>query len=450
MPTSTRALSTSARRALFIVAALVLGTLIVNGSPWPTRIVSGPRILLNYPSLISSNTARALLADRERALAFAEEALGGQVFRRLIMTIRPTLLTHDGFCEPTEGGAAITFFVPVRVLGQSELDGTSPFDFAGCHEEVHAVADSLWLGSNLRFGTLYALSEGVAVYVDELCRGTELRHSIPRALQASGKLYDLNRLLAEDWQDDSDEIVKLNVYYAGAAFVEFLIETYGMESLSELYAVEWQRLIVYGVRTQIVEADPAAEILRIFGKTMRQIDTEWQTWIAADATGSSADADVFLRACTSDIKRLDAAIVELEEVWSASPFRLVGPSSLAGGLYDQIADALYALADLHGDALTAAYADFLRSLDRLDGFLDAWLDAIHALEEALPLIGVGEVSERVVELLESAEAGYAAIEDTHMLDRVRELLAEYDATESVGARGETESARQDFGSTQSG
>ena len=165
---------------------------------------------------------------------------------------------------------------------------------------------------------------------------------------------------------------------------------------------------------------------------MRQIDTEWQTWIAADATGSSADADVFLRACTSDIKRLDAAIVELEEVWSASPFRLVGPSSLAGGLYDQIADAQYALADLRGDALTAAYADFLRSLDRLDGLLDAWLDAIHALEEALPLIGVGEVSERVVELLESAEAGYAAIEDTHMLDRVRELLAEYGATESVG------------------
>jgi hypothetical protein len=422
--------STPARRVLFVVAALVLGTLIVNGAPWPTRVVSSARILLNYPSLISSDTARALLADRERALAFAEETLEGELFRRLIVTIEPTLFISMGHSEPTEGGAAITFYVPACALAWFESDGTSPFEFAGCHEEVHAVAEYLWLGSDLRFGTLYALSEGVAVYVEELRRGTELRHSIVRALQASGCLYDVDRLLAEDWQDDSPEIVKLNVYYASASLVEFLIETYGMESLSELYAVEWQQLIVHGVRTQIVEADPAEEMFRIYGKTMRQIDTEWQTWIAADATGSPADADVFLRAYTSDIKRLDAAVVELEEVWSASPFRLVGPSSLVGGLYDQIADALYALADLHGDALTAAYDAFLESLDRLDGLLATWLDAIHALEEALPLIGEGEVSEQVVDLLEVAKAGYKRVEDTHMLDRVRELLAECGPTEA--------------------
>lgn len=62
--------------------------------------------------------------------------------------------------------------------------------------------------------------------------------------------------------------------------------------------------------------------------------------------------------------------------------------------------------------------------------LATWLDAIHALEEALPLIGKGEVSEQVVDLLEVAKAGYAAVEDTHMLDRVRELLAECRPTEA--------------------
>lgn len=411
-----------------LVAALVLTAPIATAAPWSTLIVSGARVLLNYPSLIDAEAARALLADRERALVFAEETLGGRVFRRLIVTLEPTLVSTGGFSEPTDGGGAITLYIPAHALNRFASDGTSPFAFFGCHEEVHAVANHLWLNSGL--GTLYGLSEGIATHVEELHRGAELRHSIARALQVSGCLYGVEQLLSLYSPDGPVEVVQLNVYYAGASLVEFLIETYGMERFAELYGVEWVRFDVRNAESGFIEADPAEEVVRVYERTMAQLDDEWQVWVAAHASSSPADADVFLRAVGPDVKRLEAAVLELEEIWRTSAFQLVGPSARVGGLYDRITKAVYALADVHGDALSAAYDAFLQSLDRLDGLLNAWLAAVHAMEEVLPLIDAGEVSERVLDLLEAAESGYKAVEDTYMLDRVRDLLAEYPTAES--------------------
>ncbi len=431
MPVPWRRPPTARKSILLVVAAITLVGTLVDASPWPTQIVSGPHIVLNYPSLIGPEAARSLLAERERTLAFAEEVLGGQLFRRLIITIEPTLLTSAGLSEPTEGGGAITFYVPVDALERFERDGTSPFDFVGCHEEVHAVANHLWPVG--QFGTLAALSEGLAVYVEELHRGAGLHHSIAGALQASGRLYEVGRLLEESSWDAPVRVVHLNVYYGGASFVDFLIERYGMEAFSEIYGVEWIRWDARHPEDGPVKADPTEEILRIYGKTVAEIDAEWQPWVASHATGTISDAEIFLQAFASDIESLDADVAELEAYWATSPLRLVGPSSLVAGLYKGITDALYALSDLHGTALEEAYSAFRTSLDRLEALLAEWLDAIRALEEALALIDAGEAPEQVAELLESAEASYAAVGDTGMLDRVRGLLAEHATAGSVGA-----------------
>ena len=120
MSTEGRRPSTPEKGILFIIAVLVLAALTVNGSPWATQVVSGPRVLLNCPSFLSLEATRSLLEDRERALAFAEEVLGGQLFRRLIVTIEPTLLTRAASAEHTDGGGAITFRIPVPALERFE------------------------------------------------------------------------------------------------------------------------------------------------------------------------------------------------------------------------------------------------------------------------------------------------------------------------------------------
>ena len=406
---------------LVAVVLLASASLTVTAAPWSTQILSGARVLLNCPTLISVDAARALLADRERALAFAEETLGGQLFRRLFITIEPTLLTSWGLTEPTDGGGAIAFHVPVFALERFETDGTSPFEFAGCHEEVHAVANHLWEANE--FGTLSTLSEGVAVYVEELRRGTELHWTIAGALQKAGFLYDVDRLMEGSSQDDPLRVIHLNVYYGGASLAEFLIERYGMEAFSELYGVEWIRWDVRHPEGGPVEADPAEEILRIYGKTAAEIDAEWQPWVASHATGTVSDAETFLQAFVSDIDPLDADVTELEAHWAASPLRLVGPSPLVAGLYESVTDALYALPALHGTALAEAYSAFRTSLDRLEVLLAEWLVAIHAYDEALELASEDGDAEQITTLLEAAEAGYRAVGDEVMADKAAERRA---------------------------
>ena len=422
MSTEGRRPSTPEKGILFIIAVLVLAALTVNGSPWATQVVSGPRVLLNCPSFLSLEATRSLLEDRERALAFAEEVLGGQLFRRLIVTIEPTLLTSAASAEHTDGGGAITFRIPVPALERFESDGISPFDFAGCHEEVHAVANHLWLGNE--YGTLATLREGVAVYVEELRRGTAQHHAIAGTLHASGQLDDLDHLLGTRPVDDPAEIIQLNTYYGGASFVEFVIDRYGMERLSELYGVEWMRWDIRNPDDGFIQAAPGDEILRICGKTLTVVNAEWQTWVAAHSTGSPADAEIFLQAYTSDITVLKTAIAELEEYWNTSPFHLVGPSSLAVELCEAVTNAVFRLASLRGAVLAEAYAIFCDRLDRMNGLLAAWLGAIHAFEEALERTRSDVDPAEFIDLLEAAEAGYALVDDEYMARQAAARLSE--------------------------
>jgi len=270
------------------------------------------------------------------------------------------------------------------------------------------------------------------VYVEELRRGTDLHHAIAGALQASGQLDNLDGLLGTRSVDDPAEVIQLNTYYGGASFVQFVIDRYGMQRLSELYGVEWMRWDIRNPDAGFIQADPGDEILRIYGKSMTVINAEWHTWVAAHSTGSPADAQLFLQAYTSDITVLKTAIAELERYWNTSPFHLVGPSSLVVELCEAVTDAVFRLASLRGAVLAEAYAAFCDRLDRMNGLLAAWLDAIHAFEEATALLDAGEPPERGLGLLRVAEAGYAAVEDSEMLKRTREILRKHSA-----AQGET-------------
>ena len=413
----------STRRAVVVLWLFVaLCTATAHGSPWSNQVAYSTEITLTYPTLIGSEAANALLADREEALAFAEETLGGQLIRRLLITIKPTLLTSWGLTEPTDGGGAIAFHVPVFALERFETDGTSPFDFAGCHEEVHAVANHLWEAN--QFGTLPALSEGVATYVEELRRGTKLHHAVAGALQATGLLYDVDLLLGGCPLDENAALMQLNYYYAAASLVEFLIEEDGLTAFSELYGVEWVQWDPRHPDKEPVEADPAGEVLRIYGRTVGEIDTDWKTWISAHWEGSTSEAEVFVEAFTSDLRVLDGLVPELEEYWASYPYRLIGPSTEAASRYESLTDSVYALAHLRGDPLEAAYDEFRESLDQLHAMLTGWLEAIHAYEGALELETSEGDSARLVGLLETAEADYRLAGDVFMAERAAEWLTE--------------------------
>jgi len=407
---------------VLLASVLTLSTTVHAASPWSTQILSGARVLLNCPTLISVDAARALLADRERALAFAEETLGGQLFRRLIITIEPTLLTSSGLSEPTEGGGAVTFRIPVFTLERFETDGTSPFEFAGCHEEVHALANHLWEANE--FGTLSTLGEGVAVYVEELRRGAELHWAIAGALQKAGFLYDIDLLLGGCPLNEEAALAQLNVYYAGATFVEFLLETYGLDPFSELYSVEWFRSDWQAPDAGLIEADPAEEIDRIYGRPIAEIDTAWRASIASRWDGSAAEAELFVRAYTSDVRILDEPVRELEEYWASYAYRLVGSSSPAARLYEEIVHAVFDLVYLRGDVLEAAYSDCRARIDRLHEMLAAWLDAIHAFELAEDIARSDAELAEIIPLLETARAGYTLAGDTFMAVKAAEWLEE--------------------------
>ena len=364
-----------------------------------------------------------MLADREAALAFAEDVLGGRLFRRLLITIEPTLLTSWGMTEPANRSGAITFHVPVAALERFETAGrTSPFEFAGCHEEVHAVANHLWLGND--FGTLAALGEGVAAYVEELRRGTGLHWAIAGALRAAGGLCDVGLLLGGSLLDEDAALMQLNICYGAATLVEFLIQTYGIEAVAELYGVEWLRIDWRTPDAGFIKADPAEEVQRIFGSSIAKIDAAWRSAIASRWDGSAAEAKRFVQAYATDLRILDEPVSQLEAYWSSYAFRLVGPSDVAFSLYDEVTNAVFELPQLRGNASEEAYARLEASVAELHEMLGAWLDAIRTYEETLELASQDAAGERLAALLSTAEAGYRAAGDLFMADKAAERLAE--------------------------
>jgi hypothetical protein len=74
--------------------------------------------------------------------------------------------------------------------------------------------------------------------------------------------------------------------------------------------------------------------------------------------------------------------------------------------------------------LAEAYAIFCDRLDRMNGLLAAWLGAIHAFEEALERTRSDANPAELLELLESAEAGYALVDDEYMVEQAAAWLVE--------------------------
>jgi hypothetical protein len=416
----------SHRRTLRVsLIAILLGAILASfgrvlASPWANHIARSPRIILTYPELISPEAAEALLADRGEALAFAEATLGGQLYRRLLITIQPTLLVSWAYTEPADRSGAITFHIPVTALERFEMDRTSPFTFVGCHEEVHAVANYLWKGNE--FGTRAALSEGVAVYVDELHCATRLRWAIAGALQEVGLIYPVDVLLGGCPLDENPGLYQLNTYYVAATLVEFLLECDGWDLFAELYSVEWFQWDAEQSEPMLEEADPAEEIERVYGASIGEIDRAWQERIAAQWSGTAKDAGIFVDAFASEVRVLDLAVTELERTWDTHPYVLLGPSADAEERYAAIARSVLDLAELRGGPLAEAHGELLEMVDRLQTMLTAWLDAIHAYEEALELQAGDGSTGQLTPLLETAIAGYRAAGDNFMVDKAAAWL----------------------------
>lgn len=254
--------------------ATTTATAALPAQPPQTSAVSWPRSLLdgdldaNYPLLYEGERFRlhyqpgtytATHLDEtvrlvEQALARVETTLDVRLSGSFDLYLAGTL-----FASPNAHLHGLSQSIDRRTFVLNDGSGT-PADQAYflTHELTHLVAWNTWGAPSSTM-----LSEGLATYVGRplLEQGGYLPYDqVCLAAYASGQLPSV-AAVERDWQAFQGHIRHSFNYFGSACFIDYLIDTYGLEPLSRLYHT--------------------SDYVTLYGKSLRELDNAWQATLAA-------------------------------------------------------------------------------------------------------------------------------------------------------------------------
>ncbi len=383
-------------------------------------VATGFRMLVNYPTWMSRDDVQELIEDRQQALAFAESFLGVSFEGRITYRIETTLFAMGGSAIPSLKGGEIILYVPHGMFPQSD-SRTFATMVGGCHEEAHLVsAFPFHWSEEEMLAVSPTLREGIAEWVTAEYTGVHTHRPAVAALLSSGDLHDLQTLLCPEegspfgLASRKAFVRVMNIYRGGAAFVEFLAESYDAEALLLMFSRS-----ECPVDHLVVDIHDGQEIRLILPLEERR----WHDWMS-DWPIELAERGRHLLEITERLQSWEAT-VQLERTWQENPYELVGPSTHVATAYIDLIVAMNAFAASTEAASLAADAAALHArVDRLETLLTSWWDAVLAYEDALELAASGGAGDGLAELLEAAEDGYRTAGDVFMTEKCAAWLAE--------------------------
>ena len=233
-------------------------------------VVERPRFRLHYqPGTYPASHVDEVVARIERALSNVEARLGVHL---------------DGTFDAYAAG---TLFVgsDAHLRGQSRSpdrrlfflsDGTgtpAENDYVVTHELTHLVSWNTW-GSP----TSTMLSEGLATYIGktELEAGGFMPYSqLCLGIMAAGQLPPL-AVMDRDPSYFQGHIENRFNYFGSACFVQYLVETYGLQTMSKLYH--------------------SSEYMTLYGKSLPDLDQEWRLDLQGHQSEMTIDPAILVSA----------------------------------------------------------------------------------------------------------------------------------------------------------
>ena len=395
-----RELPISRPRTALLVSFLVLLALCSLASADEARyVIEGDRITLKVPVSLSAEAAQALLEDRELALAYVESVLGCST-ADTPLNVEVSFSLFGGTPGAFTLHNLIVFPLSFARRDRFESKGTIPHTELGCHEETHVVAALCW-----GWGT-HAMTEGLAVYLDRAYRGGAIYLEVALGLLERGDLPSLQSMLQAQLSTHPATNNSTLIYQGGASFVAFVLDVYGMDALREFY---W--------RSCLPTAYLEDQAQRIFGRSLAELDAEWQEYLAAKGTATRYAAAMCLEAWDRQYAVLGELQAQLGSLADTSEPAVLGrsePCEAVNSRLNELAkEILFAQTDQQADTASNAHQTAIEESKHL---LGEWLTAAEAFQEFHD--GNGD-TEELAQLLDRAEAGYLAVGDHTMVEAVR-------------------------------
>ena len=377
--------------ALPLVSVSVLGA---------TSTIRGERIRLHYPSTMSEEAAARLLANREAALSYVEQALGCTFPERMTLTFHQSAFGGGG----RSFTSSIEFVISHRMIEEAETAVELSERFLGCHEETHVVVFNCWgRGAS-------ALNEGLASYLDTCYRGGLDYTLIARALLDQDGLPSLDRLPFLIMTDRFTMDQYLAIYLGGASLVEYLISTYGIDAFREFYI------------TSKRPPDFAESAIRQYGRNLDELETGWHAHVRAETEGREHAAQLLLDTQTGDpeLQALWTALGELSRKWP----NVLGRSEVYENARDVRSGAVEELQAATSDqAADSAHQRYQCTTAQMAHVLKTWLEAATAYRDFLESRDELTIPEQA-QLLRKALDNYSIVGDDAMIEAVESELIE--------------------------
>jgi|GEM_PF-2499527 len=384
------------KRSLTFFLILVLCSLCALGA---TNILRSDRISMHYPSTLSEEAAARLLANREAALAYAEESLGCQVTDRITYIITASGGGGRGSATHVEYG------LTDRILRQFEDDQALSPTFLGCHEEIHTVMFTCW-GRGA-----FMLSEGLAMYLDLGYRGGIDNTLISRGLLELDLLpsvEDVPRLYLTFNKFNMGNT--LSIYYGGGSLVEYLIVTYGLEAFMELHK--------HSRRPD----DFAGASPRILGLSLSDLECDWHAYIRTETEGRERAAQLLPDTLTwhPELRAQWKSLGELSREWPD----VLGRSAVYEDVEHARSDAVEELQAATSDqAADSAYQRYQCTTAQMALVLKTWLEAATAYRDFLQSRDELTIPEQA-QLLRKALDNYTIVGDEALIRTVESEFIE--------------------------
>lgn len=261
-------------------------------SGWPRSLADGTSQDLdaNYPLMIERPRFRLHYQPGTYPDSHVDEVVGR--VERALANVEARLGVHlDG---PFDAYAAGTLFVgsDAHLRGQSRSrdrrlfflsDGTgtpAENDYVVTHELTHLVSWNTW-GSP----TSTMLSEGLATYIGkpELEAGGFMPYSqLCLGIMAAGQLPPL-AVMDREPSYFQGHIEDRFDYFGSACFVQYLVETYGLQSMSQLYH--------------------SSDYMSLYGKSLSDLDQEWRAALQSRKSQMTIDPATLVSA-TQEVSRV--------------------------------------------------------------------------------------------------------------------------------------------------
>lgn len=214
------------------------------------------------PGGLEADVIRAMALDVEAAISSGSGEIGSGLSGRVSISFEPP---QSGECAirglTLSNQRTIRLFYapgtdPQRIVAilSHELFHQLQHDYYG--ERDHRKADNMLLEGMATWGSRN--------YFRDANGRPHYQNDVLRVLR-EGALLPLTTNLVADCRTTT----RVNIYNEWASFVEYLLATYGRERFDALY------------RSSTSRAAGSANYQRIYGKTLEQLDADWQVWLAA-------------------------------------------------------------------------------------------------------------------------------------------------------------------------